>query len=234
MPPHPSPDRPAPRLPAAPRYGYDTGATIPDAHLAAGRSGVAPRRSAAPPSPQATDPVRMRSDVPPTHRIPAFAPVRVRGGVPSWHRAARHGRRAALVCAAGVVVALVTSPWTQHPAGERAGASTPARDPVSAPRQKPAGAPLVHAPVRIADPAVARFLEPGDRVDVVAAPAAPADAAGPAQRLVAAGARVVHVPVPTDDAVEAGALVILSAPRSTAVRLAGASVSSRLTVVMGR
>jgi Flp pilus assembly protein CpaB len=96
--------------------------------------------------------------------------------------------------------------------------------------------PLVSAPVRIADAATVRLLRPGDRVDVIAAEGAGADA-----RVVAKGARVAAVPrSPTDgwseDPAEGpatgGALVVLSVPRSTAASLAGAGISGRLAVTL--
>ncbi|MFE9838572.1 hypothetical protein ACFYP4_26035 [Streptomyces sp. NPDC005551] len=82
----------------------------------------------------------------------------------------------------------------------------------------------VTAPVRIADGATVRLLRPGDRVDVVAA-----DSGGRA-RVVAAGARVTEVP--DAEATEAGALVVLSVPRATATRLAGAGTTDRLAVTL--
>lgn len=83
---------------------------------------------------------------------------------------------------------------------------------------------MVTAPVRIADAATVRLLRRGDRVDVVAA-----DTGGEA-RVVAAGVRVTEVP--EVDATETGALVVLSVPRATAARLAGASTTSRLAVTL--
>ncbi|GAA2240522.1 hypothetical protein GCM10010368_00760 [Streptomyces roseiscleroticus] len=86
----------------------------------------------------------------------------------------------------------------------------------------------VSAPVRIADGATVRLLRPGDRVDVIAA-GGPATGDGDA-RVIARGARVTEVP--TVSAAETGALVVLSVPRATAARLAGAGVASRLAVVL--
>jgi hypothetical protein len=83
---------------------------------------------------------------------------------------------------------------------------------------------MVTAPVRIADAATVRLLRPGDRVDVIAA-----DGGGEA-RIVAAGARVTRVP--DVDPTESGALLVLSVPRPTAARLAGAGASSRLAVTL--
>lgn len=96
------------------------------------------------------------------------------------------------------------------------------------------------APVRIADAATVRLLRPGDRVDVIAAEPTPLggmDGAGGDARVVARGALVTKVPEPlnTDGAAGAaddGALVVLSVPRSTAARLAGASATARLAVTL--
>jgi Flp pilus assembly protein CpaB len=87
----------------------------------------------------------------------------------------------------------------------------------------------VSVPVRIADGATVRLLRPGDRVDVIAA-----EESAPAQdaRVVARGARVAKVPEPVDGVSEGGALVVLSVPRSTAARLAGASAMARLAVTL--
>jgi Flp pilus assembly protein CpaB len=87
----------------------------------------------------------------------------------------------------------------------------------------------VTAPVRIADAATVRLLRPGDRVDVIEAedPTTGGDA-----RVIARGARVMKVPEPLDGAVESGALVVLSVPRSTAARLVGASATARLAVTL--
>ncbi len=87
----------------------------------------------------------------------------------------------------------------------------------------------VSAPVRIADGATVRLLRPGDRVDVIAAEEAPA---GGDAHVVARGARVTTVPEPLDTATGSGALVVLSVPRSTAARLAGASATARLAVTL--
>jgi hypothetical protein len=85
---------------------------------------------------------------------------------------------------------------------------------------------LVTAPVRIADAATARLLRTGDRVDVIAA-----DSGGDA-RVVARGARVTDVPGGGEGVDGGGALVVLSLPRSTAARVAGAGATSRLAVTL--
>ncbi len=87
---------------------------------------------------------------------------------------------------------------------------------------------MVTAPVRIADGATVRLLRPGDRVDVIAAAAA----SGGDARVVARGVRVTKVPEALDDAVDSGALVVLTVPRTTAARLVGASATARLAVTL--
>ncbi len=95
------------------------------------------------------------------------------------------------------------------------------------------------APVRIADAATVRLLRPGDRVDVIAAEPTPlggVDGAGGDAHVVARGALVTKVPEPlnTDSSTggDDGALVVLSVPRTTAARLAGASATARLAVTL--
>ncbi|MGW1535220.1 hypothetical protein [Streptomyces aureus] len=173
------------------------------------------------------------ADTPPTCEVPQFAPVRVRGGrgrLPFT----RHRRRAVAAGLAMTAAALVAAgpgdagSARGHPAAgpatAPASASTPASPPPRSPATARTGAGTVRAPVRIADGATVGLLRPGDRVDVVAA-----DGGGPA-RLVASGARVTGVP---DVGVTgSGALVVLSVPRATAVRLAGAGATSRLAVTL--
>ncbi|MGW3162224.1 RcpC/CpaB family pilus assembly protein [Streptomyces sp. NPDC001142] len=107
-------------------------------------------------------------------------------------------------------------------------------------------APLVSAPVRIADAGTVRLLQPGDRVDVVAV-GRPEDRDGTRDedrdgsrgegldgvRVLAKGALVADVPQgPAEGLAEDGALIVLSVPRSTAASLAGAGISTRLAVVL--
>ncbi len=101
--------------------------------------------------------------------------------------------------------------------------------PVSEPVRQHHAVESVTAPVRIADAETVRLLRPGDRVDVIAAEET---ATGGDARVVARGARVTKVPEPLDGATESGALVVLSVPRSTAARLAGASTMARLAVTL--
>ncbi|MFF2960509.1 hypothetical protein ACFVT1_16700 [Streptomyces sp. NPDC057963] len=97
-----------------------------------------------------------------------------------------------------------------------------------APERARGPAPLVSAPVRIADAGTVRLLRPGDRVDVIASERSGADA-----RMLAKGARVADVPqAPAEGSTEDGALIVLSVPRSTAASLAGAGIWARLAVTL--
>ncbi|MGW6055243.1 hypothetical protein [Streptomyces sp. NPDC055189] len=179
-----------------------------------------------PPPPPLTPPVR---DAPPPCPVPHFSPVLVRGGRHGLRRLLRHKRRAVAVGLAVTAAALVAAgprgTERERPQGHPAAAAAPS--PESGQRNR-AAAPVT-APVRIADAETVRLLRRGDRVDVVGAD-------GSSSRVVAAGARVVEVPEPRDDtaqsAAEVGALVVLSVPRATAARLAGAGASMRLAVTL--
>ncbi|WP_190083580.1 hypothetical protein [Streptomyces longisporoflavus] len=179
-----------------------------------------------PASSPASPPAR---DAPPPCPVPHFSPVRVRGGRHRLRRLLRHKRRAVAVGLAVTAAGLVAAgPRDAERAGPRerpAVAATPS--PESEQRRRPAAA--VTAPVRIADAETVRLLHRGDRVDVVGAD-------GSVSRVVAAGARVVDVPEPQEGAdagaAEAGALVVLSVPRATAAKLAGAGASMRLAVTL--
>ncbi|TGB07952.1 hypothetical protein E2651_20640 [Streptomyces sp. MZ04] len=158
--------------------------------------------------------------------MPHFAPVRVRGGRHRLRRLLRHRRRAMAAGLAMTAAALVA-------AGPRDAERVRDPDRVRPQGHQAAAAPLVTAPVRIADAATVRLLHRGDRVDVVAADGSTAGGGEP--RVVAAGARVAEVPEPADgaeSAAEGGALVVLSVPRATAARLAGAGASARLAVTL--
>ncbi len=175
------------------------------------------------------------SSVPPPCAVPAFAPLRVRGGRRGRPRLGRGGagragpRRgrvlpAALLALAAASLAVAGGSPPPPPGPEPATAAVPAA------RASGAARP-VSAPVRIADAATVRLLRPGDRVDVIAAPST-ALGGGGAARVVARGARVAAVPPGNAARPDAGALVVLSVPRSTAVALAGAGVTSSLAVVL--
>ncbi|MEU4168601.1 hypothetical protein AB0F46_17210 [Streptomyces sp. NPDC026665] len=168
------------------------------------------------------------ADTPPTREVPQFAPLRVRGGRFRPRLLARHRRRALAAGLAMTAAALVAA--GPGDAGRARGhpAPTPsASAAASAPVRGPGAAEKVRAPVRIADGAAVSLLRPGDRVDVIAA-----DGGGEV-RVVAAGARVTGVPdTGTTGPTGTGALVVLSVPRATAVRLAGAGTTSRLAVTL--
>ncbi|MGH3341389.1 MAG: Flp pilus assembly protein CpaB [Carbonactinosporaceae bacterium] len=94
---------------------------------------------------------------------------------------------------------------------------------------------LVAAPVRVADPGTARLVESGDVVDVVAAPTGmDADLAGSRAQVAASAVRVLAVPRGTDRAaaLTEGALIVLATTPDTAVELARAAVTSRLTLTL--
>ncbi|MGW4974952.1 hypothetical protein [Streptomyces mirabilis] len=188
-----------------------------------------------------TDPVRPPGvDAPPIREVPQFVPVHVRGGRYGLRRLTRHKRRAVAAGLAVTAAALVAAgPGDAgrargHPTA--APPSTSASSPVSSSPPSPSSpsatasvrgrgaVETVAAPVRIADAATVRLLRPGDRVDVIAA-----DGSGEG-RVVAAGARVAEVP--DFAATETGALVVLSVPRATAARLAGAGTTARLAVTL--
>ncbi|WP_189326932.1 hypothetical protein [Streptomyces flaveus] len=174
------------------------------------------------------------TDAPGTCEVPHFAPVRVRGGRYQLRRLVRHRRRAVAAGLAVTAAALVAA--GPRDAG-RARAHSAGTPPVAAesrvtgdPVRERRAVEMVTAPVRIADGATVRLLRPGDRVDVVAAEESAAG--GGDARVVARGVRVTKVPEALDGVAEGGALVMLSVPRQTAVRLAGAGATSRLAVTL--
>ncbi|MET7453718.1 hypothetical protein ABZT03_17890 [Streptomyces sp. NPDC005574] len=173
-----------------------------------------PPFSSLPPRPLGTD-------APATCEVPHFAPVRVRGGRHQLRRLVRHRRRAVAAGLAVTAAALVAA----GPGHADRARGHPVADPVREHR----AVRLVAAPVRIADGATVRLLRPGDRVDVIAAEE---PVAGGKAWLVARGARVTKVPEVLGGASEEGALVVLSVPRATATRLAGASATARLAVTL--
>lgn len=87
---------------------------------------------------------------------------------------------------------------------------------------------MVAAPVRIADPAAARLLAVGDRVDLVSV-----SPDGGEAEVVAEAATVVSVPSPgSDDGLVGGALVVVAVPEADAMALARAAVRSVVSVVL--
>lgn len=173
------------------------------------------------PSASPVVPRPLGTDAPATCEVPHFAPVRVRGGRYQLRRLLRHRRRAVAAGLAVTAAALVA-------AGPR-DADRPRGHPAAVPVREPRAVETVTAPVRIADEATVRLLSPGDRVDVIAAEET---ATGGAAHVVARGARVTRVPEALDAGGGNGALVVLSVPRSTAARLAGASATARLAVTL--
>ncbi|MFJ5733468.1 RcpC/CpaB family pilus assembly protein [Streptomyces paradoxus] len=170
--------------------------------------------------------------MPATREVPRFEPVRVRGGHRSG-RLVRHRRRAVAVGLAVTATALVAvGPRDTGGARGHPRARPPAHTASVSGEQPPlthrASGPVT-APVRIADAATAGLLRPGDRVDVIAAEGA---VPGGDARVVARGARVTKVPEPVEGAGDSGALVVLSVPRATAARLAGAGATGRLAVTL--
>ncbi|MFF7869154.1 hypothetical protein ACFZCT_22195 [Streptomyces qaidamensis] len=170
--------------------------------------------------------------MPATREVPRFDPVRVRGGHRSG-RLVRHRRRAVAVGLAVTATALVAAGPRESDGARGHPRARPPAQTASVSGGRPAQTRRttgpVTAPVRIADAATVRLLRPGDRVDVIAAEGA---VPGGDARVVARGARVTKVPVPVEDAGDSGALVVLSVPRATAARLAGASATGRLAVTL--
>ncbi|MFJ9798358.1 hypothetical protein [Streptomyces sp. NPDC101145] len=150
--------------------------------------------------------------MPETSAVPQFAPLRVREGRFRLRRTAWNRRRAAAAGLAMTAAALAASGLREagsgagpearrvvDPVAVRAAPPGSAAAPVGAPRPGRRASPdVVAVPVRIADGAAVRLLRPGDRVDVIAVPFAPAgtaaDDGGPAARVVATGVRVRAVP----------------------------------------
>jgi pilus assembly protein CpaB len=97
-----------------------------------------------------------------------------------------------------------------------------------------AGGPgAVAVPMRLADPAVAALLRPGDHVDVVSVPQS-----GEAT-VVVAGVPVLAIPAGLGDSATGvagrtneGALVVVAVPAYLAPRLSSAALSTRLTVTL--
>lgn len=94
------------------------------------------------------------------------------------------------------------------------------------------GSDLVASPVRVADAGAAGLVRPGDRVDVLATPAT-LESAGAATRVVASHAVVVAVPQASAPGnFGEGALLVLATSTQTALELAEATVTSRLSIMV--
>ncbi|WP_223291042.1 RcpC/CpaB family pilus assembly protein [Streptomyces avicenniae] len=153
--------------------------------------------------------------------------MRPRGG---RHRLRRllHGRRrlSALALAATAAGLTLLAPGTD------VRAAPPPPEPAPASAREGPDTRRVSVPVRIGDPAVARLVGPGDRVDVLAASGAAGQTPGPA-RVVARRARVAEVVDVAVDGVPtgvSGALLVLSVSPDTAAELAGAAAVAELAV----
>lgn len=169
--------------------------------------------------------------VPAPCQVPHFAPVRVRGGRYQLRCLVRHRRRA-LAVGLAVTAAAVVAAGPRQTAGPPPDVGRVRGHPVADPVRARPTVEMVTAPVRIADAATVRLLRPGDRVDVIAAEDSPT---GTDARVVAHRVRVSQVPrapAPQESVAEGGALVVLSVPRTTASRLAGAGATARLAVTL--
>ncbi|GAA3626970.1 RcpC/CpaB family pilus assembly protein [Streptomyces chitinivorans] len=181
--------------------------------------------------------------------MPEFEPVRAgRGRLGPLRAAGRWLRAVALllaVVAAGAAFRGAPGDGSGDgdsalPAARPAAGKAPAPPPVSSDGEE--GGATVEAPVRIPDAGAVRLLRPGDRVDVLATPAGtpaggPADGAAGSARTIARNVRVAAVPEPAlgpeaGPGDREGALVVLSVPRATAARLAGAAAHSLLAVTL--
>jgi Flp pilus assembly protein CpaB len=92
-----------------------------------------------------------------------------------------------------------------------------------------AGPGAVAVPVRLSDVDTAALLRPGDRIDVLAAPAR---GEGGAARVVARAARVMAVPSVDPDSTADGALVVLATSENAAKTLAAAATVGQITVTL--
>jgi Flp pilus assembly protein CpaB len=90
----------------------------------------------------------------------------------------------------------------------------------------------VAMPVRLPDPAMARLLRVGDRIDLVAA-----DPRGGPARVTATGLTVVALPAPDDESAASGLpgrLVVLAVPETVRTSLAEAATTGFLTFSYSR
>ncbi len=91
------------------------------------------------------------------------------------------------------------------------------------------GPNLAAVPVRIADPAAVRLARPGDVIDIIAADVSGAGGA----HVLAAGVPVLAVPSGSDAGLPSeGALLVVAATPAQVRELAGASVTSRLSIAL--
>jgi len=89
----------------------------------------------------------------------------------------------------------------------------------------------VVAPLRIADPDVATLLQPGSRIDVIAA-----DPDGGAATVAATNVKVLTIPPPASDQSDRtateGALILVEVDQKTATLLAQAAATTRISLVV--
>ena len=91
------------------------------------------------------------------------------------------------------------------------------------------GDDLAAVPVRIADPATAQLVRPGDVVDIVATDVSGAGVAG----ILAAAVPVLAVPVDAETSFASdGALLVVAATPEQVRDLAAAAVTSRLSIAL--
>jgi hypothetical protein len=89
---------------------------------------------------------------------------------------------------------------------------------------------MLAVPVRVADAASVTLVQPGDRVDLVAAPV---DPTGQPAAVVAAAVRVLSVPTSSSadgQGSSDGALLVVAASQPVALALAGAATADRLSL----
>lgn len=114
--------------------------------------------------------------------------------------------------------------------GQTLAGPLPARQiltPTSLLRERASGTGTVVAPLPLADPRVARLVEAGDQVDVLAA-----DSQSGKTKVVAAAVRVVAGEIGTDsESAGSGGLVLVEVDPATATALAAAAATSSLSLV---
>ncbi|GAA2338469.1 hypothetical protein GCM10009854_13430 [Saccharopolyspora halophila] len=136
---------------------------------------------------------------------------------------ALRGRRGALL-ARRVVAAALLLLAAALAIGQRTAAPDQRAD--AAPAHEPA---LVAAPIRLADPDIAKFLRPGRRVDIVTEPAASGEGS-----VLATDAAVVSAPEagPGGTGPERGGVLFVKLPEHSAAKVAAKSLTQQVTVTL--
>lgn len=134
---------------------------------------------------------------------------------------ALRGRRGALLARRVVAAALLLLA-----AALAIGQRTAPDQRADAPEHEPA---LVAAPIRLADPDIAKFLRPGRRVDIVTEPGASGEGA-----VLATDAAVVSAPEagPGDTGPERGGVLFVKLPEHSAAKVAAKSLTQQVTVTL--